>query len=358
MTVGAHQHVGRLYVAVQHAVLMGICQRAGQPRADPTDRFRPARPLQLVPRHRIRRRLLAVARQRPIDGLQQRAATAHRRGNLPGMCYDVLQRAAGNVLHVQQPQLERRQPPLIEHAHDVRMIELRQRLRLEAPVARDLQGHQPLHRALPSEKHGGKCPLAQGRQQIEVVDPLSWLEAGNALDAHQRGRLLGTFKLQQLPKFVLLRRKTIEVVANRHVVAPLAANVILFIDDVAGHAAVGGQFGELAQVVLDGLWPAPPLPTVFQVDLDRLDQHQSAQCLWSAGQKVGQRRWLGRILPGRDEGIEMRKQRLPNLRRLGFHPFCRSLATWKSFLQCISPNRTFARASLGDRRSIAAVKRR
>ena len=87
-----------------------------------------------------------------------------------------LQRAAGDVLHVQQPQRLLGQQPLIVHAHDVRMVELGHHLRLGPAVGRDLERHQPLHRDLPRQEHTGERPAAQPREQLKIVDRVAELE--------------------------------------------------------------------------------------------------------------------------------------------------------------------------------------
>ncbi len=166
--------------------------------------------------------------------------------------------------------------PLIEHAHDVRMVELSQRLRLEAPVARYFQGHDPLHRELPGQKHRGKRALAHGIEQIEIVDPLARRDRRDRLGGHQRGRQLRLLQAQQPRQFDRLLGEPLIVFAGRDVTES-TADVILLINHVARQATVVGQLGKFAHVIFDQLRPAPLLPAIFQVDFDRLDQRQAAQ---------------------------------------------------------------------------------
>ena len=65
--------------------------------------------------------------------------------------------------------------PLVVHADDVRVVELRERLRLAAGVGRDLERDQPLHRLLPREKHAGERAAAQRREQLKVVERVARL---------------------------------------------------------------------------------------------------------------------------------------------------------------------------------------
>ena len=102
------------------------------------------------------------------------------RRHAAGVRDHVLQRPPGHVLHVEQPQSAVGQLPLIVDADNVRMVELSQRLRFEAAIARDLQSHQPLHGDLPGQKDRGKGALAQRSQQVEIVDALPRLEGRSA----------------------------------------------------------------------------------------------------------------------------------------------------------------------------------
>ena len=107
--------------------------------------------------------------------------------------------------------------PLVEHPHDVRMIELGQRLRLGPAIARDLQRHHPLHRTLPGEKHGGERPFAQRREQIEVVDPLTGLEDRHpAAAGDQRGGLLVAVDRDQPLQLGGSGRKPLAILDHRH----------------------------------------------------------------------------------------------------------------------------------------------
>ena len=91
--------------------------------------------------------------ERLIDRFEQRLSAALGRALFADYVQHIVQRAAGNVLHVHQLQAPLRQMALIVHAHNMGMIELRQRLRLDAAIAGNLQRHQPLHRKLACEKH-------------------------------------------------------------------------------------------------------------------------------------------------------------------------------------------------------------
>ena len=101
-------------------------------------------------------------------------------------------------------------------------------------IARNFQRHQPLHRSLPGQKHRGKSPLPQRGQQIEIVDLLSDFERRHAFGRHERRSLLGTLQIEQPLQLVDAGGKPLAVLDQRDGVAPLLADVILFVDQVAG----------------------------------------------------------------------------------------------------------------------------
>ena len=122
---------------------------------------------------RIGRRRFAAFGQGLVDDFQQANAGAHARRQPANGIDHGLQRTAGNVLHVQQAQSAIRQLPLIEHADYVRMIEQGHGLRLVAAIGRNLQRHDPLHRLLAGQEHGGKGAVPEAREQIEIVDAVA-----------------------------------------------------------------------------------------------------------------------------------------------------------------------------------------
>ena len=69
--LGGKEHIGRLDVPVQHAVVVGVGERRCQPRPHPAHHVRPAHACQLVPQRRAGRWLLAPALQLLIQYAQQ-----------------------------------------------------------------------------------------------------------------------------------------------------------------------------------------------------------------------------------------------------------------------------------------------
>ena len=219
-------------------------------------------------------------------------------------------------MHVEQPQLVLGQLPLIEDTHDVRMLELSQRLRLQAAIARDLQRHEPLHGSLAGAKHGGKRPLAQRRQEIEIVDLLSGCEGGHALGRNQHRRLRGRVDLKQPLQLIGAGRKALAIVGNRHLVAVLPADVIFLVDQIAGQSAIDRQLGKLGQVLLDQLGRPTTLPAVFEIDLDQLDQRQAAQGRGLGRHEIGRGRRFTTFFPGGDKGVDSLGQLFPGDRNI------------------------------------------
>src|SRR5690606_5437610 len=86
---------------------------------------------------------------------------------------------AGQVLHVQQPQPPRRRArpalgvhePLVEHPHDVVVVELGKGLRLGPVVGGDLHRDQPLHGPLPGQEHSRERTAAETVEQGEIAYP-------------------------------------------------------------------------------------------------------------------------------------------------------------------------------------------
>ncbi len=135
---------------------------------------------------RIARRRFAALGQGLIDDFQQANPGAHARRQPANGVDHGLQRAAGNVLHVQQAQPAVGQLPLIEHAHDVRMIEQGHGLWLVAAIGRDFQRHDPLHRLLTGQEYGGEGATSQAGEQIEIVDAVADFDFVEARGPHDR----------------------------------------------------------------------------------------------------------------------------------------------------------------------------
>jgi hypothetical protein len=242
--------------------------------------------------------------QRLIDGLEQGRAAPQRRRNFAKVRDDALQRPAGHVLHVEQTQLVFGQLPLIEDSHDMRMLELCQRLRLQTAIARDLQRHQPLHRSLACAKHRGKGPFAERRQEIEIVDLLPGGEGGHGLGRDQHRRLRRRVDLEQPLQLFGAGRKALAIIGDRHLVAVLPADVIFLVDQVAGQLAVHGQVWELGQILFDQLGRPATLPAIFEIHLDQFDQRQAAQGRWLGRHEIGRSRRFAPLLPGGHKGVD------------------------------------------------------
>ena len=144
----------------------------------------------------IVRRRFAARLERPIDRLHELFARAFGRGDALDLVVNRFQRSARHVLHVKQSQFSIGQVPLIVHADDVRVIELRERLRLAAFVGRNLERHHPLHRPLPCKINAGKRAAAQLGKQIEIVDPFAKIGRQLRRSADERRRHVRRFELR------------------------------------------------------------------------------------------------------------------------------------------------------------------
>src|SRR5689334_13308519 len=92
--------------------------------------------------------LFASRDQSPIDRFENGLAGkgACRRGSQ--MLEHRMERSARHVLHVHEPHLAIGKRTLIEDTDNVGVVELRERDGLVSLVARDLESHEPLKRAL------------------------------------------------------------------------------------------------------------------------------------------------------------------------------------------------------------------
>ena len=135
-SVGPEEHIGRLDIAVQHAARMSRGESVGHSRADPGDRLRPGGVLQNAPGRRVNR-IGAAPLQHLVDRGEHGFARALVFRDGAGKRQDVVQRAARQEFHVEKPLPLFAQQALIEDPNDVRMVELCQRLGLNAAIVRD-----------------------------------------------------------------------------------------------------------------------------------------------------------------------------------------------------------------------------
>src|SRR5687768_10698689 len=117
-------------------------------------------------------------------------------------------------------------------------------------------------------------------------------------------------------QFPGLLRKSLVVLLNVDVFAGLLADVILFVDQVAGHPVSLGQLAELPNVVFDLGALLAVSPALLQVDLDQLDQGQAPQGRSGGGQVVGQPGTQRLRRPAGDEGLDALGQDVPCQRRV------------------------------------------
>src|SRR5262249_8838181 len=127
---------------------------------------------------------------------------------------------------------------LIEDADDVRVIKLGERLRLIAPVGRNFQGDQPLHRCLPSEKHASESAFAKLDEQIEVFQLLAGSKTFDSSGTCKLRRGREVFASHQPAKRLGRAGKPLVVFAGSDRLPCSASNVILLIDQVARRLAV------------------------------------------------------------------------------------------------------------------------
>ncbi len=234
--------------------------------------------------------------------MQQQPAHSFPRRSPGHALDDRLQRPTGHVLHVQQRQACLRQFPLVVDPNDIRVIELSQGLGLGSVTGRHLERHQPLHRPLPGQEHGGEGTSAEMSLQVEVVNALARLQAGKSHPCWRRrghGRIAGQQRAQLGRE---LGKAAEEFVRQAGLTQPLA-NVELFIDQTS-RQVLAAQLRVGFHVFLDVRPFLPQAPAVIEIEFDQLDQDQPAQRRWSGGQEIAKGRGLAAGLAGADVGIE------------------------------------------------------
>ena len=164
---------------------------------------------------------------------------------------DALQRATGNVLHIQQPQPSLREQPLIINADDIRMIELRQRLRLLASIVGNFQRHKSAQRTLTGQINAGKRPATQRRQQIKIINPLLDRQIDRR---HQRAgdcrRLGHAFAGQHAAQLLRRQRKSRIILFRRNLLPGLPAQMELFVHQIAWRTIGAAQLRKFCEVAL------------------------------------------------------------------------------------------------------------
>ena len=275
---GRDQDVGRFHIAMEHAEPMGIVQGPGQFRPQPANRLGPACAGEPGPRGRFARPRFAPPLERFVDDVEQQFPGPLLRRGSPYALNHRLQCSAGDVLHIEQAELAVRNRPLVIHADDVVVVELGQRLGFVTPVGRHFEGDEPLHRLLAGEKHLGERAGTQLEEQIEILDRVSrtHLDKPALLGAFvQRRRFVVLFDPQQGRDLGRLMRKRLEIFFRRNVLAGLFADMEFFVDEVARDSPLAklGQFGEVLEKPLG---TAPVEPTVFEINLNQLDERETA----------------------------------------------------------------------------------
>ena len=102
-----------------------------------------------------------------------------------------------------------------------------------------------------ARKTVAKAPLPSGDSRSKSSTCCPAAKVRQRLGRDQQRGLGGGVDLKQPLQLVGTGGKAATVVGNRHLVAVLPANVILLVDQIAGHAAIDRQFRKLSQVLLD-----------------------------------------------------------------------------------------------------------
>ena len=183
------------------------------------------------------------------------------------------------------------------------MVELRERLRLVADVAGDLQRHQPLHRTLPGEEHPRERAVTQLHHQVEIVEAFTDVEVVARAEFRSDGppvHAAVVFEEGLEPGRLL--RVFGDVLGGIDVGATLTADPVLQVDEFRWQR-FGEQFREFEAIVGDTLRVARPQPPVLEVHLDQLDQRgppdrgRVGEILGELGRRTGR-------LPIRDQALD------------------------------------------------------
>ncbi len=203
------------------------------------------------------------------------------------------------------------------------MIELRQRLRLEPVVGRNLQRNEPAQRALAGQEHAAEGAAAQPHQQVEVVNALARFEIVDFRNLVQGAGQAGPIRGQQIAELRDLLRKTYCVFLDRDAFAMLPANVNFLVDQIVGQQAFGRKLRKLNHVLFQPPAPLAPRPAPLEVDFHQFNQSQPPQARRRRRQMRSQRRGFGGSVPGVGESFETLAKLLPNeRRRIARRPGC------------------------------------
>ena len=173
---------------MQHAAAVGVVECVGKPAAQPGHRLRPGQGGEVGAGARFGGPDAAAVEEFGVDGREQQPTVPQRRIGVADPVQHAAQCPTGDILHVHQLHgvggIHRAlgDSALVEHPHDVVVIEMRERLRFRAVVGGDLYRDEALHRPLPGQVHPGERAGAEVGEQVEVVD------AGPDTDLVEGGR--------------------------------------------------------------------------------------------------------------------------------------------------------------------------
>ena len=160
-TVLVDKDVGRLHIAVDHPLAVGVGQRLGETGADPAGN--------LVVVARLQKRPIFEAPEiesgrfgaQRVERFEEDLSVERRRRALAEGGNQLSERDAGDELHRQESQVLRGIDRLGEDADDVTVIEAGQHAGLATLIRGRLQSHEPIEGDLPGQVYPGEAAGAE-----------------------------------------------------------------------------------------------------------------------------------------------------------------------------------------------------